>query len=360
MNQVQQTNPFLQGRTQQASNAVAQSASDQLIAEVQGRMVIAKKFPRDQVRAMDAILLACQRPTLAEGALYSYARGGQEITGASIRLAEAMAQAWGNIDFGIRELSQANGESTVEAYAWDLETNTRQSKIFQVPHKRFTRQGTKDLIDPRDIYELVANNGARRLRACILGVIPGDVQETAVRQCEETLKSTADTSPENIKKMLTAFADFGVTQKMIEAKIQRRIDTMTPAQMVGLKKNYQSLKDGMASPSDLFDVPPGAVVGDSFTPITDDQKLSITKKLKSLDIPESEFCRRLKIESLAHLPAGRFNAAMGTLNGVSQEMERKRPAPAEAPPPASEENRDVDADCQGEYSEPEVEDFFRS
>lgn len=254
MSQVPQTNPFVQSRAAQSSNAVAQSASDQQIAEVQGRMVIAKRFPRDQVRAMDSILIACQRPTLAEGALYSYARGGTEITGASIRLAEAMAQAWGNIDFGIRELSQANGESVVEAYAWDMETNTRQSKTFQVPHKRYTKNGTKDLVDPRDIYELVANNGARRLRACILGVIPGDVQETAVRQCEETLKSTADTSPENIKKMLGAFAAFGVTQKMIETSIQRRIDSMTPGQMVGLKKKYQSIKDGMASPADFFDI----------------------------------------------------------------------------------------------------------
>ncbi|MDT1904179.1 hypothetical protein FPK34_26285, partial [Acinetobacter baumannii] len=77
-------------------------------------------------------------------------------------------------------LSSENGESTVEAFAWDVETNTRQTKVFQVPHIRYTRNGSKKLTDPRDIYELVANNGARRLRACILGVIPGDVIDDAV------------------------------------------------------------------------------------------------------------------------------------------------------------------------------------
>ena len=40
---------------------------------------------------MEKILNACTRATLAQGALYSYPRGGQEVTGPGIRLAEAMA-----------------------------------------------------------------------------------------------------------------------------------------------------------------------------------------------------------------------------------------------------------------------------
>ncbi len=279
-------NPFGQLRAAQADNAVAQAASDQLVAEAQGRMVIAKRFPRDPIKAMDSILSACTRPTLAEGALYSYARGGQEITGASIRLAEAMAQAWGNIDFGIRELSQSNGESTVEAFAWDMETNTRQSKVFQVPHKRYTRKGEYALTDPRDIYELVANNGARRLRACILGVIPGDVQEAAVKQCEETLKATADTSPEGVEKMLVAFQAFGVTKKMIETRIQRRTDNIVPAQMIHLKKIYQSLRDGMSSVGEWFvvdDAPAQAEASSPPASATDRVKAKARKE------PEPEY-----------------------------------------------------------------------
>src|SRR5699024_11169676 len=171
-------NPFTsQLTTRVSNNALADAGQQREIAEVQAAMVIAKRFPRDPVEAMDRILQACTRPTLAEGALYSYSRGGSEITGPSIRLAEAIAQAWGNTQFGIRELEQRNGESTVEAYAWDLESNTRQAKVFQVPHERHTKRGTTRLTDPRDIYELVANQGARRLRACILGVVPGDVTE---------------------------------------------------------------------------------------------------------------------------------------------------------------------------------------
>jgi len=228
------------------------------IAEVQAAVIMAKRFPRDQKQAYDKIMLACQRPSLAESAIYSYARGGTDITGPSIRLAEAIAQAWGNIQFGIRELEQRQGESTVEAYAWDIESNARQIKTFQVAHKRHTKKGTYDLRDPRDIYETVANNGARRLRACILGLIPGDIVDAAVDQCEATLTAKADTSPTAIKKLVEAFKSFGVAKEQIEKRIQRTLDAITPAQVVGMRKIYNSLKDGMSVASDWFetDAPP--------------------------------------------------------------------------------------------------------
>ncbi|MCG8709222.1 hypothetical protein JHU04_002462 [Brenneria sp. 4F2] len=249
-------NPFGPPAAQQQSGGMVEVESKRAIQEVQAAMVIAKKFPRDPISAMDRILQSCTRPTLAEGALYSYSRGGSEVTGPSIRLAEALAQSWGNMQFGVRELEQKNGESTVEAFAWDIETNTRQVKTFSVPHIRFTRNGKKKLEDPRDIYEMVANQGSRRLRACILGVIPGDVIESAVRQCEVTLTSHADTSPEAIKKMAEVFkTEFRVSIDQIQKRLQCRIEAMRPAQMVQMKKIYASMRDGMSSPDDWFEKP---------------------------------------------------------------------------------------------------------
>ena len=230
--------------------AVAQQRE---IAEVQSKMIIAQRFPRNEKMALDRILQACTRLKLAESALYSYSRGGTDITGPSIRLAETIAQNWGNIDFGIRELEQKNGESTVEAYAWDVQTNTSQRKIFQVPHIRYSRtKGNTVLTDPRDIYELVANQGARRLRACILGVIPGDVVESAAQQCELTLRTRVSITPELLQSLLEKFAAYGVAKEQIEARIQRRFDAITPALVVQLGKIYNSIKDGMSKPSEWF------------------------------------------------------------------------------------------------------------
>ena len=257
MNAVAETaaNPFgnaaIAARQSDALVAVEQSRA---IAETQAAMLVAKKFPRDPIAAMDRILNACTRPTLAEGALYTYSRGGTDITGPSIRAAEKLAQNWGNMQFGIRELEQRAGESTVEAFAWDIETNTRQVKVFQVKHERHTKKGAYALTDPRDIYELTANQGARRLRACILGVIPGDVVEAAVKQCETTLNTKAEVTPERLANLLEKFHEFGVTKEQIEARIQRRLDAMQPAQLVALGKVYNSLKDGMSTVADWFEV----------------------------------------------------------------------------------------------------------
>jgi hypothetical protein len=237
-----------------ASTAVANTDQQRAVAEVQAAMMIARMNPRDPIVSMDRILNACARPGLADAAVYTYARGGTDISGPSIRLAEAMAQSWGNLQFGIRELEQHGGMSTVQAFAWDVETNVRREVTFQVPHIRHTKKGSYKLEDPRDIYESVANNGARRLRACILAVIPGDVTEAAVSQCEVTMKTKADTSPEAMAKMVTAFEPFGVTKDQIEARIQRRLDAIQPAQVVSLKKIYASLRDGISVADDWFEV----------------------------------------------------------------------------------------------------------
>lgn len=248
-------NPFgaIAARPQQQT-AVAASDGQRAVAEVQAAMMIAKMNPRDPIAAMDRILNACARPTLANAAVYTYARGGSDISGPSIRLAEAMAQQWGNIKTSIRELDQSNGVSTVQTIAWDLETGYSVDKVFHVPHERHTKSGAKKLTDPRDIYELVANQGSRRLRACILAVIPGDVTEAAVAQCEVTMKSNADTSPEAMQKLVAAFEPFGVSKEQIEKRIQRRMDAIQPAQVVSLRKLYASLRDGMSAPSDWFEV----------------------------------------------------------------------------------------------------------
>lgn len=224
--------------------------------EVQAAMVVAKRFPRDEVESFNRIMQACQRKALAESAMYEYPRGGTKVTGPSIRLAETMAQSWGNIDFGIIELEQKNGESQVMAYAWDLETNTRQTKIFNVPHVRGTKKGNIALTDPRDIYEMVANQGARRLRACILGVIPGDVIDSAIAQCNKTL--AGDTSKpviDIVREMAAIFQqEFSVPLEAIEKYIGCKAEAFSMNDLVRLKKVYRSLHDGMAKREDYFEM----------------------------------------------------------------------------------------------------------
>jgi hypothetical protein len=237
------------------SIASAETENQRAIAEVQAAMVMAQRMPRDEARAIARIEQAFTRPKLAESAMYQYAKGGTDVTGPSIRAAETIAQAWGNMQFGVRELEQRDGESTVESFAWDLETNTRSVKQFQVTHFRDSRNGRTRLVDSRDIYEHVANQGARRLRACILSIVPGDVVESAMKQAEDTLRNTAEITPEYIQKVVAAFDSVGVSREMLQKRMQRPVESMTPALAVQLNKIYNSIKDGLGAPSDYFDLP---------------------------------------------------------------------------------------------------------
>lgn len=234
--------------------SMVQTSDARATAEVQAAYVIAKKFPRNQHEAYQNILAACKRPYLAEQAIYEYPRGGIRVSGPSIRLAEAVAQAWGNIDCGVKEISQSNGVSVAEAYAIDLQSNTRIVKTFHVKHERHTKKGKQRLTDPRDIYEMVANQGARRLRACVLGVIPGDVIDAAVEQCKHTLVNNETPIEEQVRNMIKAFEPFGVKVEHIEKYFGHNLDAITAHQIVKLKSIYRSLRDGMASRDQFFDI----------------------------------------------------------------------------------------------------------
>ena len=247
-------------------NAMVAIESSKAIQEVQASLIIAKRFPRDEMSAYNKVMNACKRPGLAEVSTYTYSRGGTEISGASIRLAEAIAQYWGNIGFGWEEIERKNGKSTIKAYCWDKETNTVREQIFSVNHLISTKKGNKVLTDERDIYENNANMAARRMRSCILALIPGDVVEAAVAQCEETLKIKTDITPDRIKKMLETFAKYDVTQAMIEKRIQRNISALTPAQFVDLGKIANSMKDGMSVAKDWFEFEAVAIADNSATP----------------------------------------------------------------------------------------------
>lgn len=241
-------------RQVEAGTGLAATDQQRAIAEVQAALVIAQSRPRNEVQSRDRLLRACQRSGLASVAVYKYPRGGQSVSGPSIRLAEAAARAWGNMTYGFRELARQPGSSECEAFAWDLETNTKAVRQFSVKHWRDTRQGGRQLKDERDIYEIMANQAQRRVRAAILEIIPGDIIEDALTQCESTLKSSIGDVKAALAGMLDAFAKFGVTKAAIEKRLGHRVDAIQPAQIMDLRKIYASINDGFSEAKEWFEL----------------------------------------------------------------------------------------------------------
>lgn len=265
----------------------AEIVSSREAQEVQVAMVAAKKFPRDNITAYNRIMSDCTRRSLAEKAMYEYPRGGQVITGPSIHLARALARGWGNLDSGFKVLESTPKESIVMAYCWDLETNYRETKVFTVQHVRETKKGVYPLTESRDIYELVANQAARRERACILSVIPADVVDAAVGQCNVTLSGDAKMPlVDMVRTLVKNFQEqYSVTKEMLEQYIGCKAEAFSMQSVIRLKNVYNTLRDGSASVEQYFDMAKSAPA-ESTTPENNSEhesKVDDAEQVGSLD-----------------------------------------------------------------------------
>ena len=237
----------------QAGGAVVAVEQSRAVAEVQAAMYVAQCNPRNEIDAQIRILNSCKRKSLAEQAGYAYKRGSTMVTGPTIRLAEVCAGHWGNISYGFRELSRGKESSEIEAFAWDMETNTRVSRQFSVKHWRDTSSGGYALKDERDKYEMIANQAQRRVRACILQLIPGDIVETAVDECDRTLKGNDEPMEDKVRKLLQSFESIGVTRAMIEKRLGHKAEAIIIQELVQLQKIGVSIRDDMASREEFFE-----------------------------------------------------------------------------------------------------------
>ncbi len=246
-------NPYKPKNALAAPKAEAPLDAQRAIAEVKAAAVLAREFPRERSISMQRIMDECEHIELAKAAAYRYPRGDTTVTGPSIRLAEVLAMNWGNLQFGWEEIDRRDGMSEIVAYAWDVELNVRRATRFFIKHWRDTKKGGYALKDERDIYELCANQAMRRVRSCILSLIPKEVVETALAQCKKTIVENEPVTPERIEKMIKAFEQFGVTKAMIEKKLGKPILNMLGQDMIELMEVYTSLKDGQYKVEQFFE-----------------------------------------------------------------------------------------------------------
>lgn len=240
--------------TDQQLDAGTKVQESKAVALIQASMLMAKRDRRNENQAYMSVIESCKRISLADQAIYAYPRGGKMVTGPSIRLAEVLAQKFGNIRIQIDIMNQTEDKTEAMATAIDLETNYCVTASFIVPHKRTTRKGVTKLTDERDIRELVNNIGSRHLRGCILRIIPGDITEAAIQQCERTQASSDVPIKEQVRNMVKAFDDLGVKVEHLEKRLGHKLDATIATEIVTLKSIYKSIKDGMAKREDFFDL----------------------------------------------------------------------------------------------------------
>lgn len=241
------------------------------VAEVQAAIVVAQQCPRDLTTAIEQMRQSCTQRALADRAFFRYSRAGSQISGPSIHIARELARCWGNLQYGIAELRRDDDEgvSEMQAFAWDVQTNTRSASIFIVPHARDTKKGRTKITDLRDVYENNANQGARRVREAIFAILPTWFTEEAKTIAMATLEKQHDgkSFPQIVADTVTAFADLRVTKDQLEQKLGRKTDQWTGPDLAQLRVIYTSLKRGEITREDEFEQQRVTVgeIGQNFT-----------------------------------------------------------------------------------------------
>lgn len=238
---------------QASLGAVGLLAVEKEAKQMEIAMITAKRFPRDYTEVERKIEYHCSRQRLAAAAEYSFPRGGETITGASVRLMEVIAQCYGNVEFGVSEIQRYDGYSEGEAFAWDFENNIRVARKFTVPHYRDTKGGRKRVTEDRDIREVVFNYGSRNMRACIERVIPRDLVELALDKCRETLELEGKGLADRVQRCKERFKEFDIDAILLERIIGEKFDRWNNGHIRMAIQYYNALKEGATTKQELME-----------------------------------------------------------------------------------------------------------
>ena len=234
--------------------------------EIKAAIYLAQTNPRNEAECFDKIIASCRRPFLAEGAMYSFERGGKKISGPSVKLAREMARCWRNIRYGIRIIHISEDYVHIEGHAMDMETGVKVStedsfeKLIQrnfYPNGKKVSKWVKP--DERDLRELISRRGALCVRNSILQTLPPDITEQAKLESKKTMVAAArgelkQNREDTLRSIAVAFRDFAVTIEMLEQYLEYPLDRIDDNGLAELRAIFNSLRDGNTKRADHFQV----------------------------------------------------------------------------------------------------------
>lgn len=213
--------------------------------EMESAIIVAKRFPRNEDKAFEALTKSCGRLSFAQDATYSFPRGDQTIEGPSVYLAKEGARVWGNIRYGADIISDDENNRHVRGWAWDMETNTKATADDAFAKLIYRKKGGWQKPDERDLRELTNRRAAILIRNCIISLLPSDLVDDAIRQAKQTLeKGVASNIDESRKSCIKAFSSIGVTVEDLESYLGHKVGQCSPKEIADLRTVYKSIIDG--------------------------------------------------------------------------------------------------------------------
>lgn len=237
-------------------NVINNPQAAQVRAEIDIQIATAKRYPRSVDAALTRILtIATLDEETAADCFYSMRRGEQRIEGVSVRLAEIIAGAWGNLRAQTFIAANDGRAVTACAICHDLETNFAVSlSVQRGVLDRHGRPYSQDM-------QVVTGNAAMAIafRNAVLKVVPKAVTGRVVQQIRDVAAGRVRNLTESRRAMLDYYAALGVAQPQVLAYLGvPRLDDVDARMVMELRGLANALKEGTATVEDTFPRPPAA------------------------------------------------------------------------------------------------------
>lgn len=219
-------------------------------AEVDIQIATAKQYPRDIAKVLNTIRTYGQMDVeTAQECFYSLARGNNPIEGLSVRFAEIVAGAWGNLRIATRIIGNDGKTITAQGLCHDLETNLACSVEVK---RRITDKYGKTYSED---MQVVTGNAASAIafRNAVLRVIP----KAVTKKVSDEIKAVAMGSTKDIvsrrKAMLEYVKKFGITDEQVlnycGVNTTENIDNQM---LFNLRGAVNAINEGSSTVEELF------------------------------------------------------------------------------------------------------------
>lgn len=219
-------------------------------AEIDVQISTAKAFPRSIRMFMDkAMSMATISENIAASCNYSVPRGGKLLEGKSIRLAEIVLSAYGNVRAGSRIISNDGKMITAQGICHDLETNSCVTKEFK---RKITDKNGRTFSED---MQIVTGNaaGSIALRNAIFACIPSALTDEIYNKTKEVAKGTAETLVVRRDKAIAYFKSLKVTEKQICDVLDiKKIEDIDLDKLSTLRGMVNAITSGESTIKELF------------------------------------------------------------------------------------------------------------
>lgn len=224
-------------------------------AEVDIQIATAKQYPRDINASLNKIATyAMMDKETAEDCFYVLRRqdangNSSVIDGLSVRMAEIIAGAWGNLRVQTRIIGNDGRMITAQAICHDLETNFAVSKEVK---RRITTKSGKTYSED---MQVVTGNAAASIafRNAVLAVIPKAITKRVINEVKQVAIGQAIDVETARKNCLANFAKAGVNESMICQYLGiKSIAEIDKERLFELRATWNAIREGTTTVQETF------------------------------------------------------------------------------------------------------------